>query len=397
MKIAIFSDFFYPELSGVTDSITLLGAALADLGHSVMFVVPRYGKQDYKILNESGEKAPGEKNIFVERLPSIHYPYSSTKQSRLTPPLGRGIWLMKRFAPDIIHTHSPFGPGLEALLASKIFHKPLVGTNHTPYSEFIGCGPVPFRWLARLASRYSAWYYNRCLFVSAPSKSLIEEMQKNGLRANSEAISNPIDLARFSPAKNSEEKAELKRRFGFSPHTILYTGRLAPEKRIDIIIKALASAKQNVPDISFVLAGHGIAENFLRNLANELGLKKEVKFLGFVSRSTLPLIYKASDLFVIMSTAESQSLSLMQAMASGLPVSGARAWGLSEYINEDNGIIIEPGNCQTLASAMIKIFEDQKLAAKLGMAGSHFALKYSAPAIAQKWESVYLNAIKSKK
>ncbi len=392
MKVAVFSDFFYPELSGITDSISLLGKALARRGHSILFTVPRYGARDYAKAHLPQKDPAYGADVFVQRLPSLPYPFSPSGQSRIALPLGQGFFAAKKFAPDIIHTHSPYGPGLEAMVAAKFFTKPLVGTSHMPLSEFIH-GP---RWFVDGAVGYTSWYYNRCDFVTTPSTSLYDEMKACGFHRPHETVPNPIDLKSFGPAADEQEKKLLKERFGFSAQTILYTGRLAEEKHIDIILHAVALCQKTYPDISLAITGHGTAEKSLWELARELGIEKNVCFLGFIDDATFPLLYKASNLFVIMSTAESQSLSLMQAMASGLPVIGARARALPEYINETNGSVVEPGDYASLSRQIMAILSDPARANRLGQGGILSAAKVAADIVAEKWEKLYTTIIKDR-
>lgn len=388
MKIAIFSDFFYPEISGITDSVILLGKELAKQGHIVMFVMPWYSKSDYKVAKAKKDDNFGP-NIIVKRLPSIGIPFSPTKQMRCPLLLGCGVYWIKKFKPDVIHTHSPLVPGYEARIAARLFKIPLVGTNHTPISEFIR-GP---KWFVNLACRHYSKFYNKCLFVTTPSLYLLDYMIGYGLTQKGKPVSNPMDTANFLPAKDEAEKNNLKKKFGFSTKTVLYTGRLAEEKHIDDVIRAVAMAKKDIPDISLAITGHGSVEKKLQALAEELGIKDQVKFLGYVDKEIYPQVYQASDLFAIMSTAESQSISLVLAMSAGLPVIGANARALPEFISKENGVVVEIGDYKTLAKEIVKILSNLDLAKKLGAGGVLTASKFSALAVEKEWEGIYHKAI----
>lgn len=124
----------------------------------------------------------------------------------------------------------------------------------------------------------------------------------------------------------------MRAEFDLSGFVVLYTGRLATEKHVDVIIRAIAVARYQIPWISLVITGHGSEEGTLQRLATDLHLRDRIKFLGTVSAEVLPRIYKAADVFAIASTAETQSLSLMKAMATAIPVVGVKARGLTEYI-----------------------------------------------------------------
>lgn len=389
MKIAIFSDNFYPELSGITDSLLISSQELVKRGYQLLIVAPHYLPADYSKVGLSPTGRDFGPNIKVISLPAFPYPNSPNGQGRMVVPMGFSYRVLKSFAPDLIHTHSPFGVGLEALLMSKILGVPLIGTNHTPPSEFMAYSPIKTKWFTTLTLRYFAWYYNRCQLVTTPCQSLLDEMMANGFYRQANVLPNPIDLTNFRPVENIEIKVELKQRFGFSDKTILYTGRLAEEKHIDVIIKALVLIKDKISGVMLVITGHGSAAESLKKLVANLGLEKQVKFLGFVDSQTFPSVYQASDLFVIMSTAESQSLSLMQAMASGLPVIGARARALPEYIDQTNGLVVTPGDEKNLAEAMSQIFSDKIQAQALGVGGVVSVKRFLPVKIVDRLEVLY--------
>jgi glycosyltransferase involved in cell wall biosynthesis len=107
--------------------------------------------------------------------------------------------------------------------------------------------------------------------------------------------------------------------------------------------------KKNIPEINLVLTGRGSAEESLKDLAKKLHLQQEVKFFGFVEFHELVELYQASDVFVVASTAEAQCISMMQGMASGIPVIGVRAHALPEYIKAENGFVVEPHDFKAIA------------------------------------------------
>ena len=394
MKIVIFSDNFYPELSGITDSLVLFGDELASRGHNILFVAPKYSSKDYARTGVPVGERMTSKKISVKRVRSFIYKSSPTGQGRIVFPHLSSLNAVRKFKPDIIHTNSPFGTGMEALFVSRLLNIPMVGTNHTPPSEFMAYSPINTKWFEVFTNRFFSWYYNRCLFVTSASDSLLKEMTTFGLKVKHRAIPNPINLNNFGPVQNSEEKLELKKKFKLSPNTILYAGRLAEEKRVDVIVRAVARLKEIIPDISLAITGHGVAEGALKKLAQELGIENRVSFFGFVPDETYPLIYKACDIFSIMSTAETQSLSLMQAMATGIPVVVADARALPEYVTSESGYVVPVGDDKTLADRFEQILTDTSLREKLGKGGQERVKAFSPALIIAEWEVVYRNAIK---
>src|SRR4030043_586778 len=388
LKIAIFSDNFYPEMSGISDSIITMARELAKSGHRINFYAPRYSRKNHKIANVPMEELNLGENINIYRFSSLTYPSSPTKQARLVIPTFLRWTALRKFNPDIIHTHLPFGVGFEALAAAKFLKKPLVGTSHTPMGEFIRYGPIKAKWFSNLSLKLVSWYYNHCQFVTAPSQPIIDEMIEYNFRRLNRVISKPIDLENFQPASLGE-KNKLKEKFGLSVKAVLHPGRLAPEKNIDVIIKAIALVKEKIPEVTLGLTGHGSAASSLKALTKKLKLEKQVKFFGRIETLELAKLYQASDIFVVTSTAETQCMSMMQGMASGLPVIGVKARALPEYINPENGFLIEPYDHKALAEKIIYLFKHPEKRQKLGQGGLAYVQKFSAPRVTEEWEDLY--------
>lgn len=394
MRIAMFSDNFYPELSGISDSLIESSRELSSLGYDIDFYVPRYSAKDFAVVNlPIVEPALGE-HVTLHRFSSLPYP-APTNQGRMVIPTFLRFINMRSRRPDIIHTHLFFGCGLEALVASFFLRTPLIGTSHTPVTEFMQYSPLGSRLLEKLALRLVSWYYNRCDYVTAPSQGILEEMKQHGFYKPCRAISNPIDLDNFFPA-TPEERESVKQTFGLSPFTVLYAGRIAPEKHIDVIIRAIAIAKKTIPEIRFAITGHGEAKDSLQKLTQELGIETSVKFFGTVSAEDHARIYRGADVFAIMSTAETQSISMMKAMATGIPVIGANARALPEYISGTNGFIVEPGDAETLAEKIIFLYQHPEERTHLGIGGIATVKKFSRAAIAAEWDTLYKKVLTAK-
>ena len=388
MKIAIFSDNFYPELSGISDSILLLAKELAKLNHQVNFYVPRYSAKNYRVINLLKSELNLGPNIKVSRLFSLPAPFVG-KQARMVLPLFFRP-LFNGFKPDIIHTQLFFGAGFEALFRSKINRVPIVGTNHTAISEFVNRVRINSKFIEQTSLDYASWYYNRCDFVTAPSRSVFKEMLAFGFKKPRQVISNPVDLDVFQTVG---DKAAFKRKFKLSDKTIVYAGRLAPEKNIEVVIKAAAIAKKRISGLNLAIAGSGQAENELKRLAKELGLENEVKFFGTISQADLAKLYKAAEVFAIASTSETQSLVLMQALACGLPAVAVNSRALPEYVNEKNGFVVRAGDEEAMAEKFILLLENGGEREKLSRGATESVQQFSAPNIAKEWEKLYRQVI----
>lgn len=384
MRIAVFTENFLPEISGITDTIVRTGTELAERGHALLICAPNYAAR----ATAAAAVPALHPNIHVIRFSSLPYKMG-TGQGRMVVPTGLRWTGFRSFRPDIVHVHSPFGMGLEGLATAKALRIPMVGTNHTPFSEFMHYTPVRFPGLTPFALRYSSWFYNRCAFVSSPAQAIFNEMEHYGLSVPHRVVANPVDTAVYT-VPGSGETQQRKTKLGLEGFTVLYAGRLAAEKRIDVLFRAVAKLAGQAPDIRIALSGVGVAQQGLEALARELGIAERVKFFGLLSsQAEIANIYQASDLFVIMSTSDTQSIAAMQAMAVGIPVIGADAWGLPEYIKEDRGFIVEPGDTDALSQKMLMLYRDTELREKLGRGGRRFAETIAPGVIADQWEVIY--------
>ncbi len=388
VKIAFFSDNFYPELSGITDTILITGGELKKRGHEIVYVSPRYVKANFDLAKRpypatfADDLAEG---MQVVRLPSVHLPFSPTGQSRFAFPTSVHGYL-DTFKPDIIHTQSPYSTGWSAVRAARRYKIPLVGTNHTAIEDFISP-----EWLMR---RFDAWYYNHCDFVSAPYQKLVERMREAGFKKPGHAVRNPAELSAFS-APTLEQKAERKKELGLPGPVILYCGRVAVEKRVDVVIRGVPLLLEQFPTLTFVITGHGADVPRLKTLAQRLGISEHVRFTGFLPRHELAAIYQATDVFAFMSTSDSQSIALMQAYASGTPAVCARARGLPDYTPKECGFLVEPGDSKTMAEKIALLLNDSTLYAQMSADSVRYASTFSPQEIATEWEEIYQSTLHS--
>jgi 1,2-diacylglycerol 3-alpha-glucosyltransferase len=393
VRIAIFSDNFYPELSGISDAIISLAKELVKRGHVINFYAPRYSKKNYELIGRKPAELNLGKNVKITRFFSFPFP-TPTKQGRGVIPTGLGSLAVKKFNPDILHTQLFFGVGVEALIASKLLKKPIIGTNHTVVREFLRYSPVKNPSFLKLVPKYVNWFYERCELTTAPSQFLIKEMEELGFRGKSVVVHNPLDIKFFKPF-GGRNNSPLKKKFGLRYPTIVYAGRFAAEKNIDVLLKAFAIVQKQIPEATLALAGHGDTQAALEELARKLNLTKNVKFVGTLSKPKLAKLYHASEICATASTSEVQSITMLEAMASGLPVVGVNARGLAEHINVQNGLLAEPGDPDDLAKNMLRLLKRPLLRKKLGMGAVKFAGNFSAPKIAAEWERIYANVIKN--
>lgn len=394
MRILFYSDNFYPEMSGISDSIISTGRGLQALGHEVAFAGPKYSDGNYAFVGAARDEFLEAEGFTVFRIPSLPFAGSASGQSRNVIPMGWSLAFVRRWKPDIIHSQTPFGSGFEALWASRLFGIPLIGTNHTHIHEFIKIyGPIRTAWAESLMQKFFSFYYNRCACVSAVAPKLLAEMREHGLKRPAQIISNPLSLSVFAPP-SPEEKARIRKEFGLSGPTIIYAGRIAPEKRLDAVLRAQALLLKKIPDATLVIAGNGPIDKEMRSLAERLGISAQVICTGFLDHATLSKWYKASDVFTMMCPIETQCLALMQAFATGLPSVGVAAGAVGIHIGPARGLTVGDGDHVALAKSLESIIRDSATARTMGKNALAYVQKFSQEAIADEWLSVYKRALK---
>lgn len=374
MRIAFCTDIYLPQLSGVADSVKLITDNLKKRGHQIRIYAP--------------DRPEAQPDSEIMRLSSWEIPQSNGDLAFVVPV---GMTKdMKEFAPDLIHVHTFSTIGVATLYASHSLGIPLVGTDHTfpaDYMHYFKLDYEPFKDGAR---KFAAWFYNHCVQVTAPSKSMINELKEYGLKVPANVISNIIPTDIFKPLG---EKDSLKRKFGIKGKGVLIFGRVAKEKNLDFALEVFAEAAKKI-EMTFVVLGHGPYAEELKQKAESMGVNS--KFLGALRGDELVEAINACDLYLITSTSDTQSMTTLQSMACELPVVGAKAGGLPEYIIDGlTGFVVEPTDKKTYVEKILKLLGDGGTSKAFGAAGRKKAMEFSPEAITDKFEEVYKKALAS--
>ncbi len=345
----------------------------------MLVVAPSYGTRDVRRL---------EHKVRVYRFSSFEWPTYEGLRIPFLPfvPIRN---LIKRSDPDIIHIHSPIVLGNIAQLLAGGLRKPVIATNHylpTNMSRSLLSDSLLSRQVSNVTYSYLVHFCNRCEYVTAPTQTALDLLYEHGLRAPAKAISNGIDLKKFTPG---ERDPQILRRFNLPPGRplALHVNRLSEEKRVDVLLEAAAKVKSNV---FIALVGTGPAESELRAQAERLNLGDRVSFLGFVRDADLLALRHSADLFIIPSEADLQSLSTMEAMACGLPIIAADSYALPELAHHnENGFLFQPGNSDELAHDIDLLLNDTDLRVRMGEESLKIIVKHDRLQVLDQWEELY--------
>jgi len=369
MRIAIFSDTFPPQVNGVAHTAYLSAKNLVEAGHEVaVFTVSKKlkGRPDINL-----------KNLQVFRLPSV--PAIAYPGERFTLPIGITLRKVRKFKPDIIHVHTPFSVGWEAVLISKILKIPLVGTHHTFYNHYLKHIKLDFEWMKKVSWKFTIGFYNRSNLILSPSKSLADELVREGLKCSINVLQNSINVNLFKPAENSFDKDKAKKSFGVKNRSICYMGRLSYEKSIDQIIQAFALINKKMPELNLMLIGDGPERKNLEKLAKHLKINDSVIFTGsLLYNGDLVQALQANDLFISASKSENMPLSVLEAMAVGLPMVLVKEKGLAELIEENiNGAFAKTDDPADIADKITSLLSNSELLDKFSRGSRLLAMEYS--------------------
>jgi glycosyltransferase involved in cell wall biosynthesis len=311
MRIALFTETFIPKVDGIVTTLCQTIRQLESLGHRVLVFAPDGGFDHF--LDSRIVPMKGHSFIFYPEL-RLSLPRSSIRTA------------LEEFKPDLIHAADPALLGIAALYYGGgkhggAVHVPLVVSYHTDLPKYLNYYGMGFaeRWIWPLLRKR----HNRATVNLCTSVAMIEQLEQHGIERLA-LWPGGVDAERFQPSKRTD--AMRARLTGGHPEAplLLYVGRLSAEKGIERLRPIL----QAFPSARLALVGDGPHHKALAH--HFAGLP--VYWAGFLLGDELAQAFASADVFLMPSRTETLGLVILEAMASGLPVVGARAGGIPELI-----------------------------------------------------------------
>jgi len=242
--------------------------------------------------------------------------------------------------------------------------------------------------------RYLSWLYRKADALVYPTEFardllLLRKLEKH---KQTHVISNGVDMSRFKKV----DTGPFFQKFGLPRHTrnILYVGRLHPEKSVDTLIKAAPKILAKDPGVHFLVAGFGHLDTRLMQLAKDLGITKNIAFLGKVSDDDLIVAYNACDIFVLPSLAELEGMAVLEAMACGKPIVVANAKdSAATYFVDGNGLLFEPENESDLAKQVLTLLSDPVTLVQMGQVSFEKSKHYDINESVSRLEKLYYSIL----
>ena len=378
MRIARFTNTYLPHVGGVARSVHTLEEACRRQGHEVKVIAPQF---------DGAEESPD-----VLRVPAIQNFNGSDFCVRV--PLPNVIRdFVEDFGPDIIHSHHPFLLGDAALRESWKMQAPILFTHHTLYERYTHYVPLDSPALKRMAIQLATEYCNLCDRIIAPSDSIAKLLRDRGVTAPISSIPTGIDTAAFA----SGDGTAFRRQAGIpeNARVIGHVGRLAKEKNLIFLAKAVAPRLKMDPESVFLLVGDGDAREEMTKILTDAAGKNRVFAVGKKSGSELTGAYAAMDWFVFASQTETQGIVLAEAMAAGNPVVALDGPGVREILKDgENGLLL-PGDAGAAdyGAALERLMTDTDLSQRCTENARRIAEEYETDRCANRMIECYKETI----
>lgn len=359
MRILLTCPYAWDAPGGVQVHVRQLAAVLLGRGHEVLVLAP-------------GSAPAGESFARVVGRP-IRVPYAGT-----VAPIcfsWRSFHRIRRFLrvfePDVVHVHEPFTPST-SMLVTFAATAPVVATHHAHLerSRLMELAAPVLRTVRRRLSAQIAVSDAAAAFLSRAVPGPVD------------VIPNGVDVRRFADPGPPAAGLPGSRR-------VLWVARLDPQKGFPVMVRAFARLASEMDDVSLVVVGEGRDRDALGLLS--AAERRRVAMLGRVVHEDLPPYHAAADVFASPATGqESFGITLVEAMAAGLPVVATDIPGYREVVTDQvDGLLVPPGDPGALAAGLRRVLTEPGLASRLSAAGRLRAEGFSWDAVAPRVEEVY--------
>ena len=374
MKILIATETYLPNISGVVVFTQNLAEELIKRGHTVAVFAPSTHRvRSYEV----------KKGIHIYRFPSLPVPLRS--KTRFTVRQYRRVEeAFKEFSPDVVHLQSPTGvPAAVRRCANKQF-VPVIATQHF-LLEFIMAYLKPFPFIGTLTHRALVSYLNRfyrhCEYITCPTESIKKNLIKTQIKVPLHVISNGISLKKFTPHVHAQSEKPI----------VLYVGRVDQDKNLQVILDSIPAVTAET-NAQYYIVGGGNRLLSIKRWVRLHGLENKVTFTGKIGHDSAQLRKLYSDAAVVLAPCliETQSITTLEALASGIPVVASDAGALPELVRHgENGYLVPPSEPEKFSEYIIKLVQDPILRQRMGAAGRLVAEKHDFQKVVDKLVTIY--------
>jgi 1,2-diacylglycerol 3-alpha-glucosyltransferase len=376
MRIGMMADIYKPHISGITTYISLNKQALENAGHEVY--VFTFGDEDVKDDENNVIRSRGVPIIDTGYYLNLGYKREARKLLRTM---------------DIVHLHHPFLSGSIGLRICRPRGIPLVFTNHTRYDLYAKAylPIVPYVISETMLQTYMPAFCRACNCVIAPSAGMRDVLLRLGVDVEIYVIPNGVNL---KPYLGNQQVIE-RQKFGIDNEDVvlIYVGRLGPEKNLPFLLRSFAGTSHAYDKVRLVLVGDGPERDNLQDRVKTMGIQKKVVFTGMVPYQSLPGYLHMADAFVTASVTEVHPLSVIEAMAAGLPILGIDSPGVGDTILDGVTGLISSDDLATFTAQMVRLASQPDLRKEMGQHARQESEKYSIESTSMMMVDLYEKTI----
>jgi len=398
MKIAMFTDAYWPRVNGVTVSVDSFSRALVKEGHDVVIVCSSYPEDGNTPI--SFQKKPSKnKEPLVVKVPSL--PVFVSKEDRLAK-YSKMNWVFKQvdsFNPDIIHINTELMIGEFGIWYARTHNLPIIYTFHTMWEDY---GPNYFPFLPVFVVKFFIRgilksVLRRAYRVIVPTPQIKQAIMRYRLKIIPFMLPTGIelDLFKYNESEIASFRTKLEGLFTQlkNKRILLFAGRIGKEKNIGFLLNILPEIINKHPEVILLIAGNGPDLEYYKEEARKLGIEDKCVFTGYFDRKDLALVYSISEIFLFPSMTDTQGLVTLEAMLSGTPVVAIGALGTLTVMGGDNGGFMVKNDAAEFTSRVLELLEDKELYARKSEEAKNHAKSWSIEELTKKLIELYKTAI----
>lgn len=383
LKVLFISDVYFPRINGVSTSINTFVKQMQNLGHEVHLIAPEYGQATQVDVASS--------ELWIKRIPARSIYFDPEDKLMKFGEAMKLLPILEKEKYDIIHVHTPFIAHYLGIKLATALNIPCIETYHTFFEDYLHhyLPWVPKSLARGMARMISKQQCNAVDAIVAPSQPMLNVLREYGVKVKAQVIPTGLQESSFKEADG--QAFRLKYGIALERPMLLYVGRVAFEKNINFLLDMTKHLIENQPEVLLVVTGEGPAEPSLHKLAKTLGLENNIKFIGYLDRSTeLNACYRSADIFVFSSKSETQGLVLLEAMAQGTPVVAISELGTASILIEGRGALIASDDPVEFSARVNQLLAYPEQMFELGLSARAYALeKWTAKLQAERMLGFY--------
>lgn len=399
MRIAMFTDAYYPRINGVTVSVHSYAAELTKLGHTVCIVCLDYSEEQQKKSFFSQKDSDQKSPFKIVRIPSWSFSAIS-KEDRVArfDKWRRVKKAMKTFKPDVIHINSEWVIGYFGAMFAHHYKVPFVFTFHTMWEDYLVnyVNFLPDFSLRKIGRSVVKFYLKRADLIIAPTEKISSVVHEYGIQKQVEILPTgiPDNLEKFSLIRQTALGLQLSKKCPQikGKKILLFVGRIVKEKNLSFLFDVLESVQKKFPKTALLFVGGGPYLEDLQELAAERKLSKSVAFAGYVPSPDLVYFYKMAQVFVFPSKTETQGLVTVEAMLSGLPVVAIGEMGTVDVMQGDHGGFMVKDDVAEFSDKVVALLKNQQLRKKKAQEALDWGKKWKISALTPRLLECYEKA-----